>query len=269
MLYLVNEGFNETEVNPFTGRPYNDSWIIFSLTNTNDYHILNGGSNSVYTLKVSKHYPQWKMSVFDFLEYQNTYNKNIILSISAEDYEAANKQYGNHHYNDRFLRDYEPDVLIHSTTQKNWARIESEGYLKSWNRLKSERINWEVFPIGRYLGDPADFSDFIMFSGGGISSEIVVLSKQIGKITMDQDMQYITGARLYFDVKKIAADGLLIRDGCHLKVKDTLPLDPYLLWVGTWRSVGLSTPLSTPKEFTELSNSTFNKLFNKNVNTSY
>ena len=46
---------------------------------------------------------------------------------------------------------------------------------------------------------------------------------------MNQDMAYNTGARLYFDNKKIAADGLLIRDGIHLQVMDRLPLEPYLL----------------------------------------
>lgn len=82
---------------------------------------------------------------------------------------------------------------------------------------------------------------------------------------MDHDLEYQPGARLYFDMQKIAKDGLLVRDGCHLKVKDILPLSPYLIWVATWESVGLKSSLSTPKEFTELSNSTFNKLFGKNV----
>ncbi len=89
-------------------------------------------------------------------------------------------------------------------------------------------------PIGQVLGDPTDFRDYIMFTNGSVSNEIVVLSKQQGKIIMDEDMKYNTGARLYFDMKKIAENGLLIHDGIHMKVKNTLPLEPYLIWYATW-----------------------------------
>lgn len=127
----------------------------------------------------------------------------------------------------------------------------------------------ETQPIGRLLGDPDDFSDYIMFSNGSISGEIVVLSKQMGRVTMNPNMKYHPGARLYFDARKIAEDGLLIRDGCHLKVKDKLPIAPYLIWAATWKSVGLINNLSTPKEFTELSNEIFNNLFHKKTITTF
>lgn len=68
---------------------------------------------------------------------------------------------------------------------------------------------------------------------------------------MDINAEYKTGARLYFDAKKIAEDGLLIRDGCHMKLKDALPLTPYLIWAATWDKIGLSSPISTPKIFSE------------------
>ena len=270
LIYRTKENFIENSINPFTNMPYDSSWIIYQLTDSIDYQMMNGGKNNgVYTLKVSKKYPQWKMSVFDFVQFQEIYNKNIILSISDEDFEAAKLYYGNHNYNDNFLRSYESDVLIHSTTLENWRKIESDGCLKSWNVLKKDNATLDTQPIGKLLGDPDDFSDYIMFSNGSISGEIVVLSKQLGTIMMNQDMEYQPGARLYFDMQKIAKDGLLVRDGCHLKVKDLLPLFPYLIWVATWKSVGLENAFSTPKKFTELSNSTFNKLFDKNVVTTF
>lgn len=266
MIYRTKENFIENNINPFTNMPYDSSWIIYQLTDSIDYQMINGGrDNGVYTLKVSKQYPHWKMSVFDFIQFQEACNRNIILSISDEDFNAAKFYYGNHDYNDAFLRNYESDVLVHSTTLENWKKIENDGCLRSWNVLKKDNAAFEIQPIGKLLGDPDDFCDYIMFSNGGISGEIVVLSKQMGKIMMDQDLEYQPGARLYFDMQKIAKDGLLVRDGCHLKVKDILPLSPYLIWVATWESVGLKSSLSTPKEFTELSNSTFNKLFGKNV----
>lgn len=36
----------------------------------------------------------------------------------------------------------------------------------------------------------------------------------------------------------MAYDGLLVRDGCHLKVKDKLLLKPYLIWAATWETIG-------------------------------
>lgn len=116
----------------------------------------------------------------------------------------------------------------------------------------------EEHPIGAQLGDPADFRDYIMF-GGGVTGEIVVNSKQQGKILMDTNAEYLTGARLYFDAKRMAQDGLLVRDGCHLKVKDTLPLTPYLIYVATWDVVGLESQVSTPRFFAEKADMQFEK----------
>lgn len=128
--------------------------------------------------------------------------------------------------------------MIHSTTIENWTKIQRDGMLKSWNKLKSENTSFEKQPIGIQLGDPANFSDYIMF-GSGVSGEIVVSSKQSGKINMDINAEYQTGARLYFDAEKMAKDGLLIRDGAHIKVKDILTLEPYLIYSATWDKVGL------------------------------
>lgn len=131
--------------------------------------------------------------------------------------------------------------------------------LKSWNKLKNDNTVFEDQPIGTKLGDPVSFRDYIMF-GNGVSGEIVVNSKQSGRIVMDINTEYLTGARLYFDTKRIANDGLLVRDGCHLKVKDTLSLEPYLMWVATWDKIGLSDQISTPKIFAETSDKVFNAL---------
>ena len=263
MIYRI-DNFSENEINPITNAPYDDSWIAYCLTDASDYRMMVGKHNSsVYTAKVSRNYSGWKMPVCDFLQFQTSRNKNIILSIAQHDLEEAERRYSGHSYCDPYLRDYEPHTLIHSTTYENWLCIKNDGCLKSWNKLKEEKPLWENDPIGQKLGDPVDFRDFIMLSDDSVSSELVVLSKQNGQIIMDQDMKYKTGVRLYFDIQKIAEDGLLIRDGIHLKVKDTLPLKPYLLWYAAWDKVGLSSNISTPKEFTEKSNLTFYELFKK------
>ena len=261
MVYLVDK-LNESKINPITNLPYDDTWVAYCLTDADDYKMMVGNSGgAVYTARVSRKYTGWKMSVCDFIHFHESGHKNIILSVSPKELEEAHKCYKGHHFRDPFLREDEPEVLVHSTTYENWLSIREDNCLKSWNLLKSEKAAWEENPIGRELGDPADFCDYIMFSDGSVSSELVVLSKQNGMINMDPEMQYRAGVRLYLDIRKIANDGLLIRDGVHLKVKDYLPLEPYLIWYATWDRVGFNSDLSTPRAFAQKSNEMFHHLF--------
>lgn len=248
----------ENNINPVTGREYEDSWIILMLTDSVDYQQMCGRNNGcAYTIKTSRDQcKNWEMSVGDFIGFCEANEKNAILVMSEADLKAAKKYYGRHTYNEPILREDESSVLVHSTSMDNWKHIKRDGKLKSWNILKKETAISEEQPIGMLLGDPTYFSDYIMF-GGGVTGEIVVNSKQQGKIIMDTDIEYPTGARLYFDAKKMAHDGLILRDGCHLKVKDTLPLSPYLIWTATWDNVGLTSQISTPKIFAERSDKQF------------
>lgn len=190
------------------------------------------------------------MAVGDFIGFCKANEKNAILVMSEAELKSAKNHYEGHRYNEPFLRENESTVLVHSTPMNSWKQIKRDGMLKSWNILKTQKVITEEQPIGIQLGDPTDFSDYIMF-GGGVTGEIVVNSKQQGKIVMDTNAEYLTGARLYFDGKRIAQDGLLVRDGCHLKVKDMLPLRPYLIWVATWETIELESQVSTPKIFAE------------------
>lgn len=104
--------------------------------------------------------------------------------------------------------------------------------------------------------------DYILF-GTGTTGEIVVSSKQASRLIYDEDVRYKTGARLYFDMKKIAEAGLLIRDGGEIKVRDSLELKPYLVWVATWENLGLEGPISTPKIFAERADQLFRKYYGK------
>ncbi len=260
MVYRINN-LTEDSMNPITKCKYDSSWIILMLTDSTDYQQMCGSVNGcAYTIKVSRtNYKYWEMSVCDFISFCDANNKNAILVMSETDLNTAKKHYGSHMYNEPFLRENEPSFLIHSTSLRSWNQIKSDGLLKSWNILKREQNIAEEKPIGAQLGDPEDFSDYIMF-GSGITGEIIVNSKQQGKIIMDENAEYLTGARLYFDARKMAYDGLLLRDGCHIKVKDTLPLNPYLIWAATWDSLGLKGQLSTPKIFAELAEKQFNLL---------
>jgi len=255
----LNDGLMELNSDEY------EHWIRFSLTDSTDYSMFVNTEDHIFTLKVSRHYQQWDYSLFDFIGYEESYGKNMILDVSKEDYHLAKRSYGNHHYQDKYIRDYEPEILVHSTTWKSWEKIKLEQSLKSWNILKSENSDFETEPIGKQLGDPQNYCDYIMFSNGHVAGEVVVASKQHGHIEMNPQKEYQTGARLYFDMKKIAEDGLLVRDGAHLKVKHQLPLENYLIWVGTWENTGLSNQISTPLEFTIKANQIFNQLYHKNI----
>ena len=263
MIYFADE---EELKKQLTGLKLSDypNWIKFKLTTSKEYEMFVGTEDNMYTLKVSKYYSHWEYSLFDFIGYEESYNKNIILHITAADFEQAKKKYKNHHFKETQIRDYEAEVLVHSTPWESWEKIQTDGTLKSWHTLKQKNPDFEAEPIGKQLGDPENYSHYIMFSNGHVASEIVVLSRQSGYIDMDQDKAYQTGARLYFDMNAIAQDGLLVRDGAHLKVKNELPLKKYLIWVGTWKSVGLENQISTPLEFTTKANHVFNELHGKN-----
>ena len=251
MIYRVDT-FSESSINPVTGRGYDCSWRVLMLTESPDYQQMCGSFNGcAYTVKVSRlNCENWEMAVGDFTGFCEENGKNAILVMSEAELDSAKEHYEGHRYNDPFLREYEPSHLVHSTPMSSWELIRRDGMLKSWNLLKTEKAVAEEQPIGIELGDPPDFSDYIMF-GGGVTGEIVVNSKQQGRIVMDTDAEYLTGARLYFDARRMAQDGLLVRDGCHIKVKDTLPLEPYLIWTATWETVGLPSRVSTPRIFAE------------------
>lgn len=257
MIYLLDK-WEETSRNPVTEEAYDDSWAVFALTDSKSYNMFVGSVNGcAYTIKFSRHANEdWRLALCDFIEYNESAGKNIILVLSREELEEAKKAYAGHSVRESSLRAGEPRFLVHSTSLEGYKSIQKDGMLKSFNRL-----NIQGEPIGRKLGDPRDFRDYIMFCGGGVTGEIVVNSRQKGKITMDVDSLYSPGVRLYFDGKRIAADGLLVRDGCHLKVRDCLPLEPYLLYAATAEGLGLDDTLSTPKEFSEKADKQFREMF--------
>lgn len=259
MIYLLDLAeFVENEINPITQTQYDDNWVVFVLTDSKEYNKFVGSINGcAYTIKFSRYANKdWRFALCDFIEYNEANNKNIILVLSSDELQEAKYAYGGHSYKEKYLREGEPKFLVHSTTLENYVNIKNDGMLKSFNSL---RIQGE--PIGIKLGDPKDFSDYIMFCGSGVTAEIVVNSKQKGEIIMDIDSKYIPGARMYFDARKIAKDGLLVRDGCHLKVKSELPLSPYLIFAATTDSISLGKRISTPKEFSTKADAYFNSIF--------
>jgi hypothetical protein len=223
------------------------SKVTFKLIDKAGFQLSTGrDGKGEFGIIVTKECSDWAYRLFDFIGYETAIKNEYRLEVIDSDYEEAKNTYGNHSFTDCFLRSYEPKILVHSTTKESYERIIQDGCLKSWNMLSTHSTP----PIGRLLGDPPDYSDFVMFSTGGTAPEIVVLSRQSGEIVMNQDAAYTPGVRMYFDAAKIAEDGLLVRDGAHLKVKDKLPLVPYLQIAVTTEILGLPQ-VTTPKIFSE------------------
>ena len=123
MIYIVDH-FVESDINPITNTSYDGSWVVYIVDN-GPYRMVCGSQNGcAYTLKISKtNHPDWKMYVGDFISYHQSSDKNAILVVSEEDLNAVKTEYKGHSHNDRYLRDYEPAVLIHSTTAENFDNI--------------------------------------------------------------------------------------------------------------------------------------------------
>ncbi len=228
------------------------------LTNSKEYKQFNCFKKGIYTLKISKEYDYWFYDLCDFIDFYTDTDIEEVLEISKTNLALARNLYGNHKYNECILRDYEPKVLVHSTTKENAQSILADKQIKSWNMLKAEKANWERKPIGMLLGDIEDFSNYVMLSGVDYNNEIITASKVNGKIDMDVNQSYIAGARYYLDAKKLAIDGLLLRDGAHIKVKNSIDLNKYMIWYATPEKIGLQE-LITPKEFFDKSNYIFKK----------
>lgn len=262
MIYYTDNKFNDLNCNPYLdNQAYSNDWILLKLIDSANFKLYTGGGiDGIFQLVITKQNVDWAYKIYDFIQYETECDKNIIIAVNNIDLSDAKEVYGQHTYKDRFLRPYEQKILMHSTTKENYNKIIADGFLKSWALLKSECQIKEETPIGSLLGDPLDYSRYIMFTNGGISAERVVLSKQKGFIEMNIDASYIAGARFYFDAEKIAKDGLLIRDGAHLKVVNKLGLDKYLIWTATPEILGISED-TTPRIFAELSDKTFSSKY--------
>ena len=263
MIFNTDNSFDRLKCNPFNNDlPYDYKWIMLKLIDAAEYFSFSsGGKDGLFHLIITKENPDWHFKIFDFIQYEESHGNNIIISVNQSDLDEAKKVYNGHSFNENFLRPYEPNILLHCTSKECYQSIMSDNCLKSWNTLRNENKLTYENPIGELLGDPVDYRDYIMFTHSGKSAERVVSSRQKGYIDMNFDSPYIAGARLYFYAEKIAKDGLLVRDGVHLKVKDTLPIEKYLLWIATPEILGISEN-TTPRIFAEKADMMFNEKFN-------
>lgn len=201
-------------------------WV---LSDSEDYEMIVGPAGGVYTARVSRRrYAQWAFSMMDFSGFHESVGNMPQVLASAQAVEEARALYEGHCFDERALRPWESPVMVHSTTPDGYDGIMRDGCLRSWEDLHGSGAISEREPIGAVLGDPAALKQYIML-GGGWHPEIVVASREAGCLVMDENASYRPGARLYLDARKLAEDGLLVRDGCHRMARGRIPLDRYLI----------------------------------------
>ena len=89
----MGQNFVPTYINPITEEPYDDKWIFLELVDDNRFYMFNGGNDFVFRHAISKKCDDWQYRIFDFIEYELSYDKQIVISINNRDYEEAKRVY--------------------------------------------------------------------------------------------------------------------------------------------------------------------------------
>lgn len=267
--FIAPNSWTPDLANPFSkDGNYGTGWSGFCLNKKmqSKYSIGKQGRD-LFTLEVNPLFEGWQYRLGDFLQYEIYHGRNVILWNQEEwDYEAIVGAVINNDFRENIVRPYDERWVVHSTTNELWEKIKESGYLKSLRRLRNENI--EIIGIGlEPLGEPEDYMDYVMFDTINGCSEIVVSSRQKGKICLDADAPYSPGVRMYFDAYAMIQDGFVARDGVHvLKVYDRLPLKPYLKMVLNESNVPYVNEerVWTPTLFTEAANKEFLEVVSSN-----
>ena len=177
------------------------------LTEESGFQLICGDQgDGVYSIRLSRpDHPDWHMAAGDFLSFHEAMGIPFELGLDERDIYSMREHYQGHSYNDPYLRPGEPTVLVHSTPAESWEPIRREGQLLCWNALKARGALREQEPIGAALGDPEDCRDYIMF-GSGVTGELIVSSRQKGRICTDPQADYLDGARLGYGLASMSAD---------------------------------------------------------------
>lgn len=257
MIYVADEKWFPTNDNPYSlDGAYGSNWSSFIYDESIGFYSNIYPNTRVYTLRVSSKIDTNYERLFDFLNYEISYGRNVIIKfpkdINADRVLSLFKE------SDKkvVFRNTDSPYMVHSTTTENWKSIQKTGALLSPNMLrKSGQV---IHEIGlRPMLEPDDYSDYIMLDALEGCGELVVNSRQLGYVCTDPDRPYMPGVRLYFDVRKMMQDRMVVRDGLHiLKVKHRLPLERYLIAAITTQVLD-TKKVWTPTTFTNAANQFF------------
>ncbi|MFC5451647.1 hypothetical protein [Paenibacillus aestuarii] len=257
MIFNATSYWYPTDNNPFSeDGEYGDAWSCFIYDKTIDNYSINYPSTKVYVLRVSPDADVNHRRLFNFLNYELSYGRNVILKLcDGMDGQKLIEAFYDQQ-SEQNLITAEHRYLVHSTTLEAWEHIQKQGALLSPNILKQNGVT--VYEIGiKPMLEPRDYSDYIMLDVLDGCGELVVNSRNLGQVCTDPNVSYTPGVRLYFSVEKLLDAGLGISDGVHLlKVKDSLPLEKLLVDVIS-ADMFPDINIWTPTTFTQKANELF------------
>ncbi|RKD28586.1 hypothetical protein [Lacrimispora algidixylanolytica] len=263
MIYLADSTWYPTDINPFTiNGTYDDKWSAFIYDLDITFFTNVYPNAKLHVLRVCPNADKEFLRFFDFLNYELFYQRNVILKVcKGMDSESLIEQYSKTSHEIGY-RETDEKYMVHSTTLSAWKLIQEEKALLSPNMLGKK--NKLVTEIGlKTMMEPADYSDYIMLDIPNGCGELVVNSRNLGYVCIDPHIIYTPGVRLYFDVRKMFTDRIIIRDGLHIaKVKDRLPLKDYLLAAITLNDFDANIQWN-PTLFTEKANELFYTKYSK------
>lgn len=173
--------------------------------------------------------PEDNQQIKIFIKYENNKNRKVIIW-SDDIKKTLNicKSINNELETDKSLDDFymcKSHFLCHSTCIESFSSILQDEALLSYN--EQIRLNRKIKTVRHNLREPNDYFDYVdLCLDSSISSEIVVASRQYGKIDDYTDTKYKPGVRIYFSIDNLKGVNGVCCDGLHaLKVYKSLPLD--------------------------------------------
>ena len=240
---------------PVEKRP---SCLVF--LNADDSHYYNGRlSNELYSVRFGRQTPMLIHRIADFLRYETKLGRStLIYSEYRCDIEGMIRQAIAVTPDPSLRREYDPSVLVHSTTDDRLECIRSSGAILPSSMLRQSQHTMRLVGF-EDLGEPPEYIDFVHFAElGSATGEVIVLSHRDGRINTDFDAEYTPGARIYLSFDSLLADGKLWRDGLHVvKALGPVALARYSIETITWRDFPNSATPWTPRSFATAADTEF------------
>lgn len=247
-VFLAPGNYRESDPNPFTpDGAYDRSWSILIVDASVRGMLFQRKSPfGCYVMAVNPAYAHFRDLMSDILYYETGNGRKVILSGGELSFLDSLEPLSPVQF-----RAYDGPYMVHSTTLDAYAHILQDGLLKPAAQLMRE--GRETQPIGLApLGEPEDYLEHIMFADSGPVPEIVVNSRLHGAPCYSMDEPYRPQARMYFDARKLTADGMVVHNVCRM-VRGVVELKRYLVRTVTAGDVALPegqdcwTPLTFSK----------------------
>jgi len=260
MYHKAPPGWDTDQPNPFTpDGAYGTGWSAFEICDSDDDRRIYGRSSSgLFRDTNGREVENLETRLADFLRYENAHGRNVIVACPADmDIDSLVASTLENTPAGAIIRKNDSRWVVHSATLETWELIGKSECLKSFARLKAEGVPAHGIGFSE-LGEPDDFAEYVMLGEfDGIGCESVVASQAVGRVFTEEHTPYTPGVRLYFDAHKIITAGRAVRDGVHtLKVRDHLPMQPYLVAAATVADIDPQGMVEawTPRLFLEQAN---------------